>query len=337
MGATLASLKDDVQLDLDDRDLQPGGPVGKAGVTGRLDLERVAELIQSAPDESVIVLVGAGASVSAGIPDFRTPGTGLYDNLQEYDLPYPEAVFDINFFARNPAPFYRLCREMWPGTYEPTPAHRFFKALHDHKKLRRCFTQNIDSLEAAAGLPRDKVVAAHGNFDAAHVVGTGAPVDIEDVKRAVFEGEASLRALREREGGLVKPAITFFGEDLPPRFYECARTDFDDCSLLLIFGTSLQVHPFAGLVHRPAEGTPRMLINRERVGEDLGLDFDSEDSSDGVFLGDCDDGARRLADLCGWDLDGSTVGAPSASEVDDVSRQLNKLSVGSDEGVDGKM
>ena len=41
---------------------------------------------------------GAGISTAAGIPDFRSPGTGLYDNLQKYDLPHPQAVFEINFF-----------------------------------------------------------------------------------------------------------------------------------------------------------------------------------------------------------------------------------------------
>ena len=130
---------------------------------------------------------------------------------------------------------------MWPGQYEPTPAHRFLQKLYEHRKLKRCYTQNIDSLEAAAGLPKELVVAAHGNFDEAHVVGTGARVDVAELKRAIFEGDVSLRALCQREGGLVKPAITFFGEELPARFGECVRTDFAHCRLLLIFGTSLQV------------------------------------------------------------------------------------------------
>lgn len=55
-------------------------------------------------------MCGAGISVSAGIPDFRTPGTGLYSNLQKFDLPYPEAVFEINYFKRNPAPFFMLAK-----------------------------------------------------------------------------------------------------------------------------------------------------------------------------------------------------------------------------------
>ena len=99
----------DIDLKIDERDLQstatwgeaarrqakqeatpPTEPAAAGG--GPVDLERVAELIRTLPDESVIVLVGAGASVSAGIPDFRTPGTGLYDNLASYNLPAPEAM-----------------------------------------------------------------------------------------------------------------------------------------------------------------------------------------------------------------------------------------------------
>ena len=71
------------------------------------NLHAVADALKSA--KNVVVMVGAGVSVSAGIPDFRTPGTGLYDNLADYGLPFPEAVFDLGFFMGNPRPFYRLC------------------------------------------------------------------------------------------------------------------------------------------------------------------------------------------------------------------------------------
>jgi hypothetical protein len=69
----------------------------------------------------------------------------------------------------------------------------------------------------------------------------------------------------------------------------------------------LQVQPFASLVRRPPEGTPRFLINRQKVGLNLGLDFDSADTTDGCFIGDCDAGAQRLATLLGWgDLGGTS-------------------------------
>ncbi|KAG2459966.1 KPTN protein, partial [Polypterus senegalus] len=59
---------------------------------------------------------------SAGIPDFRSPGTGLYDNLQKYDLPYPEAIFDIGYFKEHPEPFFALARELYPGQFKDFPA-----------------------------------------------------------------------------------------------------------------------------------------------------------------------------------------------------------------------
>jgi hypothetical protein len=71
-----------------------------------LRMESVAELLRSGAVRRVVVLTGAGVSVAAGIPDFRTPGTGLYDNLQKYNLPFPEAIFEMDFFLANPKPFF---------------------------------------------------------------------------------------------------------------------------------------------------------------------------------------------------------------------------------------
>ncbi|KAH8075905.1 NAD+ binding protein [Aureococcus anophagefferens] len=192
----------------------------------------------------VVVLGGAGMSTSAGIPDFRSPG-GAHDNLQKYDLPHPQAIFSIDYFRERPGAFYELCRELWPGTYAPTATHLFIKLLHDKGRLLRCFTQNIDSLETAAGLPPDRVVAAHGNFDGATCIDTGAPVAVSEVKAAVDAGPPGWAALRDRHGGLVKPDIVFFGEGLPRRFFELANRDLPRCRLLLVIGTSLSVQPFA--------------------------------------------------------------------------------------------
>ncbi|CAJ1452440.1 unnamed protein product [Effrenium voratum] len=232
------------------------------------DIEGVAKYMQASKCKNVVVMCGAGISTSAGIPDFRTPGSGLYDNLQRYNLSQPELIFDLAFFQSQPAPFYELCKELWPGTYRPTRAHYFIRLLEEKGVLRRCYTQNIDSLERQAGLSPEKVVAAHGNMDEAHVLDSvpERKVDIEDVRRAIFAGEEGWQALRQAHGGLVKPKIVMFGEDLPDRFWELQQQDLQECDLLIVIGTSLVVEPFAGLVGKAAPDAPRLLINREPAG-----------------------------------------------------------------------
>jgi NAD-dependent histone deacetylase SIR2 len=107
---------------------------------------------------------GAGISTSAGIPDFRSPETGLYANLTRLNLPYPEAVFDIDFFRKTPEPFYALAQELYPGKFRPTITHSFISLLHQKGLLLKLFTQNIDCLEREAGVPGDKIIEAHGSF-----------------------------------------------------------------------------------------------------------------------------------------------------------------------------
>jgi len=93
-------------------------------------IEKIAASLKDGKYKRVLIVAGAGVSCSAGIPDFRTPGTGIYDNLQKYNLPYPEAIFDVNFYRHNPMPFVTLSKEIWPGVkYRPTLTHCFFSLL----------------------------------------------------------------------------------------------------------------------------------------------------------------------------------------------------------------
>jgi NAD+-dependent protein deacetylase SIR2 len=115
-------------------------------------------------DEVDIQQTGAGISTSAGIPDFRSPDTGLYANLARLNLPFAEAVFDISYFRNNPLPFYTLAHELYPGRYRPTITHFFTKLLYDKGLLLKLFTQNIDCLEREAGVPGEMIVEAHGSF-----------------------------------------------------------------------------------------------------------------------------------------------------------------------------
>eukprot|EP00913_Durusdinium_trenchii_P007401 g6960.t1 len=177
--------------------------------------------------------------------------------------------------------------------------------------LTPCYTQNIDSLEHAAGIPAELLVAAHGNFDAAHVVddnvglASSYDVDITELQDALHDpGDEGWQELREHHGGLVKPKIVFFGEELPKRFFELHKADLALCDLLLVMGTSLQVSPFNTLLSLTSD-KPRLLINREAVGscDELAGGFCFQADSDGqdvFYQGDCDAGVEALAERLGW-------------------------------------
>ena len=93
-------------------------------------------------------MTGAGISVAAGIPDFRSPESGLYDNLKQYNLPTPQHVFNIEFFKKKPKPFYKLARSFLDlSKFKATYVHHFCKMLHDKNMVKYYMTQNIDNLE----------------------------------------------------------------------------------------------------------------------------------------------------------------------------------------------
>ena len=120
--------------------------------------------IKTSNPKNIVLCVGAGISTNSGIPDFRTPGTGLYANLAALNLPYPEAVFSLQYFRQDAEPFYTLAQSLFPGLYRPTLTHTFIRLLQDRRVLLRCFTQNIDTLERMVGVQEDLIVEAHGSF-----------------------------------------------------------------------------------------------------------------------------------------------------------------------------
>lgn len=235
--------------------------------------------------KNVIVMIGAGASTSAGIPDFRSPKTGLYHNLEKYNLPNAEAIFEINYFKKNQEPFYNLAKDIWPSNYKPTPVHHFIKELDNRGILLRCYTQNIDSLEHLAGLDVSKIVAAHGNFDSASIIGSKVKVPIKEVEEAIRSN--NMKFLNEKYGGIIKPDIVFYGERLPEKFYIQSSIDFPKCDLLIIIGTSLTVHPFCDLINKVNYNVPRILINNESNSR-------LRTNRDFLYLGDCNEGVEYL-------------------------------------------
>ncbi|KAJ2746278.1 NAD-dependent protein deacetylase sirtuin-2 [Coemansia sp. BCRC 34301] len=292
--------------------LQVYVPLLPAGVTSLFSassssLEAIADMVATGKAKHVIVMAGAGISTDAGIPDFRSPGTGLYDNLQQFNLPHPEAIFSIDYFRRNPKPFYVLAKELYPGQYLPTLSHFFVKLLAQKGLLLRHYTQNIDCLERAAGIDSELIIEAHGSFHTAHCIGRKCRKEYSQawVKEQIFQDSIPRCDTCD---SLVKPDITFFGEGLPPRFFELLPEDFAKCDLLIVMGTSLLVQPFASIIDQVGPRVPRLLINRMRVGESktlgVGFDFDGRCSQnlhrDAFVAGDSDEACALLAGHLGW-------------------------------------
>ncbi|XP_060118513.1 NAD-dependent protein deacetylase sirtuin-3, mitochondrial isoform X1 [Heteronotia binoei] len=269
--------------------------VGRGGNNGgkvKLTFKDVTELIQKKQCYRIVVMAGAGLSTPSGIPDFRSPKSGLYDNLQQYNIPYPEAIFELSYFFQNPKPFYMLAKELYPGNYRPNYAHYFLRLLLDKGLLLRLYTQNIDGLERVAGIPADKLVEAHGTFASATCTVCRRSYPGEDFRADVMAEKIPHCPVCT---GLIKPDIVFFGEELPHRFF-LHVTDFPMADLLFVIGTSLEVEPFASLAGAVRSSVPRLLINRDLVGP---FAYQPQ-HNDVAELGDVVSGVEKVVALLGW-------------------------------------
>ena len=288
-------------------------------------LDGLAKYIRDGHAKRIVVMTGAGISTSAGIPDFRSPNTGLYANLARLKLPYAEAVFDISYFRENPTPFYTLAHELYPGKYRPTVTHSFIRLLHEKGLLLKLFTQNIDCLEREAGVPDESIIEAHGSFARQSCIDCNTPYPQDKLKKHI-EAKTIPHCHKSSCNGLVKPEIVFFGEQLPSAFFDNIDVP-TEADLCIVLGTSLQVQPFASLPGACKSGVPRVLINMERVG---GLGSRSDDV---LLLGDCDAGVRKLAKAVGWEDDLEDLWAKTDPEYipgkprktkDDISKEEAK-------------
>ncbi|KAM7540377.1 hypothetical protein Aperf_G00000046886 [Anoplocephala perfoliata] len=259
-------------------------------------VEVVARLISDGKAKDIIVIAGADFAYifdSHRFFDIRSPKTGIYSNLKKYHLPYPEAIFDIEYFKMKPGAFYALARELYPnGKYRPNIAHYFFRLLSQKRLLRRVYTQNIDGLERVAGIPPSKLVEAHGTFATAQCLKCERSIPARFVKAAIDKGRIA-RCYRCK--GLVKPDIVFYNEDLPPRFWRF-RQDMPKCDLVLVMGTTLEVQPFSKLIASAPINTPRVLFNKQVVGP---FKYRRR-TKDYVALGDISKLIRELCSLLDW-------------------------------------
>jgi NAD-dependent deacetylase len=209
----------------------------------------LAELIGSA--ERVVALTGAGISVPSGIPDFRTPGEGLWAKVD------PMKVATIDAFHRDTRAFWDFYRPRFDllGDKLPNPAHEALAELERRGRLEAVITQNIDRLHRAAGTR--ELVEVHGSIATSSCTTCGSSWPLEQVE-ALFDDEGI--AVCVACSGKVKPDVVLFGERLPLAAIERARELAEGADLMLCIGSSLEVYPAAGLPELTLQGGGRIAI-----------------------------------------------------------------------------
>lgn len=207
--------------------------------------------------KKILFITGAGISTASGIADFRGEN-GLYQQCKKkYALPYPEAIFDIKYFTKeSPIPFYKLTKEFFEKEYKPSRFHSFISSLETKDKDVTIVTQNIDGLHQKAG--SKKVIAAHGDYSKSSCINCKKPYDpLLFIKNCKADKESRCSC-----GGLIKPHIVFFGENLPSPFMDIYLNP-PKVDLCITCGTSLTVYPVADFARIMALKTSSILINNQ--------------------------------------------------------------------------
>jgi NAD-dependent deacetylase len=215
------------------------------------ELERAKELVAQA--RRVVALTGAGFSTPSGVPDFRS-AAGIWSRFN------PAEIASLGAFRRDPEGFYRWFRGLLDPIVaaRPNPAHLALAALEAAGRLGGVITQNIDGLHQRAGSRR--VFELHGNLRGLTCLECGRQVPGEPLLPTVRRGQAP----RCSCGGLLKPDVVLFDELLPQGMFWLARKAIDECDLLIVAGTSLEVAPVCDLpMSAAARGARLIIVNRE--------------------------------------------------------------------------
>jgi NAD-dependent deacetylase len=207
-------------------------------VVAGANVQRLAALVRDA--RSVVALTGAGISVPSGIPDFRSPGTGLWERVN------PMEVAHIDAFRADPVRFWSFYAQRFAtlGDKQPNGAHHALVALERAGRLDAVITQNIDLLHRKAGTR--ELVEVHGSIASCSCLSCGQSTPADEARaRLACDPDGVPRC--EPCGEPLKPDVVLFGELLPAPALRRAEQLCTAADLLLCIGSSLEVYPVAGL------------------------------------------------------------------------------------------
>jgi NAD-dependent deacetylase len=213
------------------------------------EIKRAIKLVRDS--RYMVAFTGAGHSTASGIPDFRSPGSGLWEKHS------PMAVASIWSFRLNPKTFFRWIRPMAETMLSalPNAAHQALADLEEMGILKSVVTQNIDNLHQKAGGRR--ILELHGHMREATCIRCYKAVPIDPkVEQFILTGDVPHCEC----GGVLKPNVILFGEQLPIRILNQAMEEARRCDLILVAGSSLEVTPAANVPFHAVEHGARSII-----------------------------------------------------------------------------
>ncbi len=242
------------------------------------EIQRAARLIKAS--KKATVLTGAGFSTPSGVPDFRTPGSGLWARY------LPMEVASLSTFRYDPEKFFAWLRPLASHMLgaKPNPAHKALAELESHGYIKTIITQNIDFLHQRAG--SKNVLEVHGTFNTLTCVGCYEQFSSEGFIDALIDDGTLPRCPGCQS--LLKPDVILFEEQLPVRTWFQAQEASSTCDLMLVAGTSLEVMPSAGLPVKALDnGAHLILVNKTNTFVDERADL--------IFVSDVAEIIPRIA------------------------------------------
>ncbi|MFI2858435.1 NAD-dependent protein deacylase [Paenibacillus sp. JSM ZJ436] len=212
---------------------------GGAQVESNEKIEMLATWIEAS--DYIVFFGGAGTSTESGIPDFRS-AAGLYQS--EHHSPYPpEIMLSYSFFMEKPDIFYDFYRsKMLHPAARPNGCHQLLSRLEQEGKLKAVITQNIDGLHQTAGC--GEVLELHGSVHRNYCMDCNRFYSLQQV----MEIQELVPRCADC-GGMIKPDVVLYEEELDHQLLKRAIHEISTADLLIVGGTSLTVHPAAGLIN----------------------------------------------------------------------------------------
>ncbi|MYG11705.1 MAG: NAD-dependent deacetylase [Gammaproteobacteria bacterium] len=229
-------------------------------------VEQLAALLADA--QRIVFFTGAGISTESGIPDFRSPGTGLWNQIK----PIQFQDFIGSEEVRTESWRRRFTGERLMENAQPNKGHLSVARLVEEGRCLAVITQNVDNLHQDAGVPKEQVIELHGNASYATCLSCGIRYELGDLERQ-FKQLGRVEPCG-RCGGIIKSATISFGQAMPEQAMQRAQAATEACDLMVVAGSSLVVYPAAGFPeHAKRLGAKLAIVNREETPLDALADL----------------------------------------------------------------